>query len=90
MQPDADPARRQLFRLAPSPEYPRSSQRTAAFSSDGRYLACGNPEGVISLLRLSARGQVPEITPLEAPAKKSSDPEILPTPPEKIDKNPFP
>jgi WD40 repeat protein len=61
MQPFADPAPRQFFRLAPSPEYPRLSERAAAFSPDGRYLACGNPEGVISLLRLSDQGKVPEL-----------------------------
>jgi WD40 repeat protein len=34
--------------------------QACGFSPDGRYLACGNREGVISLLRLSERGKVPE------------------------------
>jgi WD40 repeat protein len=72
MQPFADPARRQTFRLAPSgsgfslPTAGGFGDRTAAFSPDGRYLACGNAEGVISLLRLSERGKVPEL-PVAAP-----------------------
>jgi WD40 repeat protein len=65
MQPFADPARQQTFRLAPSSSgfSQRTAggfcDRTAAFSPDGRYLACGNAEGVISLLRLSERGTLP-------------------------------
>jgi WD40 repeat protein len=57
MQLFADPVRRRMFRLGPSCS--EFSRRTAAFSPDGRYLACGNADGVISLLRLSRRGTVP-------------------------------
>jgi WD40 repeat protein/tRNA A-37 threonylcarbamoyl transferase component Bud32 len=62
-QPGAEPARRRLFRLGPTQQYPNYTMRSAAFSPDGRYLACGNQEGIISLLRLSERGQLPEVPP---------------------------
>jgi WD40 repeat protein len=69
MQPFVDPTRRRMFRLAPSPTNWIVSQRTAAFSPDGRYLACGNSEGVISLLRLSEQGKVPDMR-LMAPSSR--------------------
>jgi WD40 repeat protein len=72
LQAFSDPARRRMFRLAPS-EYPRSSQRTAAFSPDGRYLACGNAEGIISLLRLSEEGKLPVLQVLAPTARELAD-----------------
>src|SRR5262249_53299918 len=57
----AEPERQRIFRLGPSREFSKEAVRSAAFSPDGRYLACGNPEGIISLLRLSEKGTVPEI-----------------------------
>jgi WD40 repeat protein len=73
MQPFAGPARRRMFHLAPSLEGSRFSQRTAAFSTDGRYLACGNPEGFISLLRLSEKGKVPELQVLAPTARELAE-----------------
>jgi WD40 repeat protein/tRNA A-37 threonylcarbamoyl transferase component Bud32 len=55
-----DLQRQRVFRLGP-PRGPATGVQAAAFSPDGRYLACGNAEGVISLLRLSEQGKVPEL-----------------------------
>src|SRR5262249_7089024 len=41
-----------------------------SFSPDGRYLAVGDQAGVVSILRLSERGQVPVIAPA-APDKEA-------------------
>src|SRR5262249_1624844 len=60
-QLDTDPERRRVFHSSPSREYPEHGVRNAAFSADGRYLACGSPEGVISLFRLSEKGKMPEL-----------------------------
>jgi serine/threonine protein kinase/WD40 repeat protein len=52
---------------------PSSAFTTAAFSPDGRYLAVGDQAGIISLLRLSERGRVPEL-PLVPTPKKPGEP----------------
>jgi hypothetical protein len=57
----SEPARQRLFRLSPARESSGDDSGSAAFSPDGRYLACGNAEGVISLLRLSEQGKVPDL-----------------------------
>jgi WD40 repeat protein/serine/threonine protein kinase len=54
------PWRWRTFRLGPTAGSSPNAA-VAAFSPDGRYLACGNSEGVISLLRLSERGKLPEL-----------------------------
>jgi WD40 repeat protein len=53
------PERQRVIRLGPSRG--TAGVPPTAFSPDGRYLACGNSEGVISLLRLSELGKVPEL-----------------------------
>jgi serine/threonine protein kinase/dipeptidyl aminopeptidase/acylaminoacyl peptidase len=55
-QPGADPPQQQAFRLSPNPVYGRLA---VAFSPDGRYVAAGNPDGTICLLRLAKRGCAP-------------------------------
>jgi WD40 repeat protein len=55
----SQPERRRVLQLGPSRG--PNGVPPAAFSPDGRYLACGNTEGVISLLRLSEQGKVPEL-----------------------------
>jgi WD40 repeat protein len=67
----SDPERRRHFRLSPSPELsvdraglissPDGRPGSMAFSRDGRYFAAGNLEGVISVLRLSEKGKVPDL-----------------------------
>jgi WD40 repeat protein/tRNA A-37 threonylcarbamoyl transferase component Bud32 len=57
-EPGTDPFRRRVLKLAPAGA---SALDCAAFSPDGRYLAVGNLEGVICLLRLSEQGKVPEL-----------------------------
>jgi hypothetical protein len=57
-QPGTDPIRRRTFRLSPDSNL---ALPAVAFSPDGRYVAAGNPDGTICLLRLSERGQVPEL-----------------------------
>jgi WD40 repeat protein len=57
-QVDSDGQRRRRLRLSPSRD---DGSRSAAFSPDGRYLAAGNSEGVISLLRLAERGKLSEL-----------------------------
>lgn len=57
-QPGTTPLRRRALRLGP----PGGSGVTAiAFSPDGRYVAAGNPDGTICLLRLAERGKVPTL-----------------------------
>jgi serine/threonine protein kinase/WD40 repeat protein len=48
---------------------PGSPYTTAAFSPDGRYLAVGDQAGIVSLLRLSERGRVPELPLVPTPKK---------------------
>ena len=60
-QPGSVPERHRLFRLSPSRATHEIVDASVAFSPDGRYLACGNSEGVISLLRLSEKGKLPEL-----------------------------
>jgi WD40 repeat protein len=57
-QPGVEPGRRRSFRLSPADRHSR-----LAFSPDGRYVAVGNSDGTICLLRLAERGTVPEIPP---------------------------
>lgn len=57
-QPGTSPARRRTLRLFPSAGGHVSA---VAFSPDGRYVAAGNPDGTIGLLRLAERGKVPEL-----------------------------
>jgi WD40 repeat protein len=54
-QPGTDPLR---VRNLPLTSRPLSA---VAFSPDGRYVAAGDRAGIISILRLAALGQVPEI-----------------------------
>jgi WD40 repeat protein/serine/threonine protein kinase len=72
-QPGTDPERQRLFRLSPSREIPKDATASAAFSPDGRYLAFGNPEGVISVLRLSEKGALPELQLLPPPVAELAD-----------------
>jgi WD40 repeat protein len=62
-QPSAEEARRRYFDNYPAPE-------VAAFSPDGRYLAVGDQAGVVSLLRLSERGQLPQLPPYVVDAQE--------------------
>jgi WD40 repeat protein/serine/threonine protein kinase len=71
-QLDSTPRRQRRMLLAPSPELANRS-RAAAFSPDGRYLACGNPDGVLSLLRLSEQGKVQELQVLAPMARELAD-----------------
>jgi WD40 repeat protein len=64
-----DAERKRTFRVAPTRDFFPEAAGSVAFSPEGRYLAVGNPEGVISLLRLSEQGQVPELPPLPADTK---------------------
>jgi WD40 repeat protein len=59
VQLGSDSQRRRVFRVGPRGPSPGAT--AAAFSPDGRYLFCGNSEGIISVLRLSERGKVPEL-----------------------------
>jgi serine/threonine protein kinase/WD40 repeat protein len=72
-QLDPDPIRRRTFRLSPSPGAEKVGSRAAAFSADGRYLACGNADGVISLLRLSEKGKVPQLQILPPTVRELAD-----------------
>lgn len=54
-QPGSDPLRRRTLDLAPG-----KGVSAVAISHDGRYVAAGNPDGTICLLRLAERGTVPE------------------------------
>src|SRR5262249_15983768 len=47
------PERQRFFPLSPARSVSGEETGSAAFSPDGRYLAYGNPDGVISLLRLA-------------------------------------
>jgi WD40 repeat protein len=53
-QPAADKELCRYFDYYPTPT-------VTAFSPDGRYLAVGDAAGVVSILRLAERGQVPEL-----------------------------
>jgi WD40 repeat protein len=68
-QLDSDPERRRVFRLSPFPYSPHA----AAFSPDGRYLACGNRDGVICLLRLAEKGKLPELQVLAPTARELAE-----------------
>jgi WD40 repeat protein len=72
-QLDPVPERQRTLRLSPSRELPGTLWRAAAFSPDGRYLACGNEEGIISLLRLSEKGMVPELQLLAPTARELAE-----------------
>jgi WD40 repeat protein len=60
-QAGADPQRTRSFRLSPAD----TSGAKVAFSPDGRYVAVGNPDGTICLLRLAERNRVPELSAVE-------------------------
>jgi WD40 repeat protein len=72
-QLDPAPERQRTLRLSPAREFSSTAWRAAAFSPDGRYLACGNPEGIISLLRLSEQGKVPELQVLAPTARELAE-----------------
>jgi hypothetical protein len=48
--------------LRVSPASQRYSGGATAFSPDGRYVAAGNANGTICILRLAERGKLPELT----------------------------
>jgi WD40 repeat protein/serine/threonine protein kinase len=59
-QVGADVRRLRTFQLHP-PGRVLASEQPFAFSGDGRYLAAGNPDGTICLLRLAEQGKVPDL-----------------------------
>ena len=66
-EPGTDPLRAKTVSLG------RRPLRAVALSPDGRYVAVGDRAGVVSILRLSERGQLPEIpTPPGAKEIESS------------------
>jgi WD40 repeat protein len=72
-QVGTEPERQRLFRLSPARETSPETAGSAAFSPDGRYLACGNGEGVIGLLRLSRKDTVPELQVLAPTARERAE-----------------
>jgi WD40 repeat protein len=71
-QLDPVPERRRTLRLSPS-RNGSAAWHATAFSPEGRYLALGGPEGVISLMRLSDRGKLPELQVLAPTARELAD-----------------
>jgi WD40 repeat protein len=71
-EPGTAPLRRRAFRLGPVGSV---GVESVAFSPDGRYVAAGTPDGLICLLRLSDRGQVPTLPEMEtAPLPRPASP----------------
>jgi WD40 repeat protein len=59
--------------LSPSRESTTDSVGSVAFSPEGRYLAVGNPEGIISVLRLSEKGTLPNLQVLAPSARELAE-----------------
>ena len=66
-QPGTNPLRRRTLRLSPGQPREGEAVTAIAFSADGRYVAAGNPDGTLCLLRLAERGKVPELPVVPEP-----------------------